>query len=123
MSQSTQRSKNNPKLVTSLYKMKLRNVAVVCEFCKYVHTSTDEIKRLKAITHESVCDCDWANDPCCFRSTDPNFESNYIDSVLWINPHAIVCSTCADCLGNVTARAFRDHIFETFYRRTAKKLL
>ena len=123
MPKSTQRSKNNPQIVSSLYMMKLRNVAVACGYCKYLHTSTDEIKRLKAITHESDCGCDWTNDPCCFRSTDPDFESNYIDCVLWNNAHFIVCQTCADCLGNVVGRSLEGHIFETFYRRTTKKLL
>ena len=118
------RSKNNPQIVRSLYMMKLRYVEVSCGFCDLVHSSTHEIKRLKALNarHGPDCDCNWVNDSCFYRCTDPDFESNYIDCVLWNNAHFIVCQTCADCLGNVVGRSLEGHILETFYRRTAKKL-
>ena len=125
MAKSTQRSKNNPQIVKSLYMMKLRYVEVSCGFCDLVHSSTHEIKRLKAINarHGPDCDCDWVNDSCFYRSTDPDFESNYIDCVLWKNPHIIVCETCADCLGGITRRYLEQCVFEASYRHVTKKLL
>ena len=125
MAKCTQRSKNNPQIVRSLYMMKLRYVAVSCGYCDHVHSSTHEIKRLKAINarHGPDCDCNWVNDSCFYRSTAPDYESNYIDCVSWKNPYAIVCETCADCLGGITRRYLEQCVFEACYRDVTKKLL
>ena len=126
MAKSTQRSKNNPQIVKSLYMMKLRYVQVSCGYCDLVHSSSHEIKRLKAInpSHGPDCVCDWVNDSCFYRSTDPDFKSNYIDCVLWKNPHIIVCETCANCLGHSNFAGYLEQcVFEACYRDVTKKLL
>ena len=104
------RSRNNPQIVKSLYLMKLRYVSVICEFCDLVYSSSKEIKRLNAFNQKHV--------PQFFIA-----ENNYIDCVLWKNPHCIVCETCADCLGGVTRRYLAQCVFEANYRRVTEKLL
>ena len=49
MSWHQRRTKKNPKIVKNLYLMKLRHVAVRCEFCDYLYSAQEEINRLNAI--------------------------------------------------------------------------
>ena len=111
---STRQPEKNLKIVKNLYKMKLRNVAVSCVYCKHLHTSAQEINRLNSIVHKS----------CVWWGKD-NLEGNYIDTTLWKwnERDIIICESCSDCLGGVVRRYLNQHLYEVCYRQVSKKLL
>ncbi len=107
MSWHQRRTKKNPKIVKNLYLMKLRHVAVRCEFCDYLYSAQEEINRLNAIAK---------NHKNCMKR-------RYIDTVLWKENNYIVCNECSDCLGGSVTRYMIQWHFDVVYKFISKRLL